>query len=398
MVYIATGGGGSVTSIAIAAPADLTVTGSPVTTSGTISLSRASQSANLFLASPNGTAGVPVYRSLVSADVPSLLAAKISDFDTQVRLSRPDQLASVGANFNLGGFKAVGLADPTNAQDAVTKAYADALLTVGNNDTNARVATTGNLNLAAPGAAIDSVTLAPGETVLVRAQSTGSQNGLYVFNGAAVPMTRATEADTNAEVKPGMFVFVVEGATNASNGFTLVTPAPVVLGTTSLSFIQTSGAGQINAGSGLTKTGNTIDAIGTTNRISVAADSIDISSSYAGQTSITTLGTVTAGVWNGTAIPLAFGGTGATTSAGARAALVTNSVFRQSFTNASLTSSLLTVTHNLGQQFVVVFVYDENGKLIITVDDVTCSSASVLTVDLTSFGTITGTWNLVILG
>ena len=398
MSYITIGGGGSVSSVGLSAPSDLTVTGSPVTTAGTISLLRASQSANLFLASPNDSAGVPVYRGMTVTDVPSLTAAKISDFDTQVRLSRPDQLATMGANFSLGGFKATGLAEPTNAQDAVTKSYADALVTVGNNQASARAATTGDINLAAPGAAIDAVTLSNGDQVLVLAQTTGSQNGLYVWNGAAVPMTRAASADTSAEVKTGMFVFVSDGAVNANNGYTLVTQAPITLETTSLLFIQTSGAGQIGAGSGLTKTGNTIDAVGTANRISVAADNIDISASYVGQTSITTLGTVATGVWNGTTIALAYGGTGATTAAGARTALGTVGVWRQSFTNTSLTSSLLTVTHTLGQQFVSVTVYDENNKLIVTVDDVTCSSSSVFTVDLTSFGPITGTWNLIAMG
>ena len=241
MSYIAIGGGGSVTSVAVAAPADFTVLGSPVTTAGTISLSRNSQSANLFLASPNGAAGVPTYRAMVAGDIPVHLSSKISDFDTQVRLSRPDQLATVGANFNLGGFKAVGLADPTNAQDAVTKAYADALLNGTLNTSYARVIATGNLSLNAPGAAIDGVTLANGDVILLAGQSTASQNGLYVFNGAAATLTRATNADTSGEVRTGLFVFVGEGATGGSSGFTLVTPSPITLGTTNLTFSQTSG-------------------------------------------------------------------------------------------------------------------------------------------------------------
>jgi hypothetical protein len=93
----------------------------------------------------------------------------------------------------------------------------------------------------------------------------------------------------------------------------LTTNGSITVGTTSLAFAQFSGAGNITAGDGLTKDGNTINAVGTADRISVAADSIDISTAYAGQTSITTLGTVTTGTWSATAIGPTKGGTGLTT-------------------------------------------------------------------------------------
>ena len=93
---------------------------------------------------------------------------------------------------------------------------------------------------------------------------------------------------------------------NADAGFVLTTNNPITLNTTSLAFAQFSGAGQISAGNGLTKTGNTIDAVGTSNRISVSANAIDIDSAYVGQTSITTLGTVTTGDWNSTNIAVLY--------------------------------------------------------------------------------------------
>ena len=68
----------------------------------------------------------------------------------------------------------------------------------------------------------------------------------------------------------------------------------------------------------MTKAGNSIDVIGTTNRITVNADSVDIASTYIGQSTITTLGTVTTGTWSSTAIAVANGGSGATDAAGAR--------------------------------------------------------------------------------
>lgn len=389
---------GTITSVNVSAPADFTVDGGPVMTSGTISLVRNSQSANLFLASPDGAAGVPVYRAMVAADVPSLLPAKITGFDTQVRLSRLDQMAAPTAVVSFNGQLASGLATPVNSQDAATKLYVDSVASSISNKSTARVATTGNINLTTPGATIDGITMSSGDVFLAASQSVGSENGLWVWNGASSAATRATNADASAEVKSGMFVFVQSGTVNGSNGFTLVTPDPIVLGTTALSFIQTSGAGQILAGSGLTKNGNSLDVVGTADRILVAADSIDISANYAGQSSITTVGTITSGTWNGTATAIANGGTGATTAASARAALGATAVYRQSFTNASLTTGVLTVTHSLGQQHCLVEVYDDGNRKVPTVDDVTCSSTTSLTVDLTSFGTLAGTWQVVVIG
>ena len=86
----------------------------------------------------------------------------------------------------------------------------------------------------------------------------------------------------------------------------------VTIGSTSLTFAQFSGAGTIGAGAGLSKTGSTLNVGGTANRISVGADTIDIDASYAGQTSITTLGTISSGTWQGTEIGVQYGGTGLT--------------------------------------------------------------------------------------
>jgi hypothetical protein len=80
--------------------------------------------------------------------------------------------------------------------------------------------------------------------------------------------------------------------------------------------VQFSGAGQIIAGGGMTKTGNQLDVVGTANRIAVAADNVDIDPAYVGQTSITTLGSVVTGTWNATTVAVARGGTGAVTLTG----------------------------------------------------------------------------------
>ncbi len=78
---------------------------------------------------------------------------------------------------------------------------------------SARVATQGNVNLASPGASLDGVAMAVNDRVLVRAQDTGADNGLYIWNGAAVPMTRAPDASTASELESA--TLTVEEGTNA---------------------------------------------------------------------------------------------------------------------------------------------------------------------------------------
>lgn len=244
------------------------------------------------------------------------LASTISDFDTQVRTNRLDQMALPTASVNLNNQKIINLTDPSNPQEAATKNYVDSVATGSVYWKNpVRVLSTTNINLASPGATIDGVTMVTNDRFAVVGQSTGSANGIYVWNGAAVAATRSTDADTSAEVKSGMAFWVSEGTANADTAWTLTTNDPITLGTTSLTFVQFSGLGQITAGNGLTKTGSTLDVGGTAGRISVAADAVDIDAAYVGQSSITTLGTIATGTWNATIISIAKGGTGAATFA-----------------------------------------------------------------------------------
>jgi hypothetical protein len=232
------------------------------------------------------------------------VAATISDFNVAVRLNRLDQMALPTATINANGQLITGVATPVGATDAVNKTYVDNVAAGLDFKSSVRVAATTAVNLAAPGAAIDGVTLSAGNRVLLTAQSTASQNGIYVWNGAAAAATRASDADASAEVTSGLYVFVEEGTANGSKAFVLSTPDPITLGTTALTFSLFSGGG--------------VSVVGTANRITVTGPQIDIAANYAGQTSITTLGTVTSGTWNGTPVPVAYGGTGATTAAQAR--------------------------------------------------------------------------------
>jgi phage-related tail fiber protein len=194
--------------------------------------------------------------------------------------------------------KITSLADPTNAQDAATKAYVDAARAGLDVKQSVRATTTANIALSGT-TTIDDVVLVVGDRVLVKNQSTASQNGIYVV--AAGSWARATDADSNDKVTSGMFCFVEEGTLNGDSGWVLATNAPTTLGTTNLTFAQFSGTGQITAGAGLTKDGNILNVVAVdATRIVVNADNIDlattgVSASTYRSVSVDAYGRVTAG-------------------------------------------------------------------------------------------------------
>lgn len=302
--------------------------------------------------------------TLSATDIPTLTASKISDFDTQVRSSRLDQMTAPTGNVSLNSQKITNLAEPTNSSDAATKNYVDSAVQGLDVKASVRTAASSNVSLSAPGGTIGGVTMVSGDRVLLFGQTSAAENGIYVWTGAAAALTRAADANTASKLTPGSFFFVEEG-TFGDNGYVLTTDAPITIDSTALTFTQFSGAGQITAGAGLTKNGNTVDVgagtgiqvdadsvgltgqalalhnlttngliartgsgtvsartvTGTTNRITitngdgVSGDpTIDISSSYVGQSTITTVGTIGTGSWQGSLIGLAYGGTGANLS------------------------------------------------------------------------------------
>ena len=207
-----------------------------------------------------------------------LVASNINNFDSQVRTNRLDQMAVPTASVSLNSQKITNLATPTDDNDAATKAYVDASRAGLDVKQSVRVASTiFDVLLPLSGLqTVDGVSLVAGDRILVKnLDATPSQNGIYVVSSGS--WSRATDADSSAEVTAGMFVFVSEGTTNADSGWVLTTNDTITLGSTALAFAQFSGAGQIVAGDGLTKSGNTIN-VGTANttRIVVNADNIDL--------------------------------------------------------------------------------------------------------------------------
>jgi hypothetical protein len=276
-------------------------------------------------------------------------------------------LNTSNSTISFNGNRIQGVGEPTQAQDAATKNYVDAIqqgldlhesvrATSGLTAINTSVlyfqtqAPSSTSGASASGAYIESVnnealsttyfdsqSLIVGERVLVASGAstttyningvtttpgggTNVINGIYTVTsvggaGSKWKLTRAADVDSNIELEGGTFTFVQTGSLYADSGWTCTTDTHTTLisfGSTAITFTQFSGAGAIVAGAGLTKDGNTIDAVGTADRISVSANAIDIASTYVGQTSITTLGTISAGTWSAGTIALNRGGTGTT--------------------------------------------------------------------------------------
>ena len=199
--------------------------------------------------------------------------------------------------------------DPTQAQDAATKAYVDAVKTGLDVKDSVVVATTANITIATAlnvGDTIDGVTLSDGDRVLVKDQSDATENGIYVAGSSPA---RAGDANANAELTGGSFVFVEQGTANGDNGYVFTHNGTPTLGSTNLTVAQFSGAGQITAGAALTKTGNQLDVGVDDSSIEVSSDALRVKS--AGITNTMLAGSIDLTSKVTGTLPVANGGTGA---------------------------------------------------------------------------------------
>lgn len=204
-----------------------------------------------------------------------------------------------GQTYTFASATAITVPTPSSDAHATTKAYVDAVATGLDVKASCRLATaavlpdctgTGTgvgktLTADANGAlSVDSVAVAVGNRILVKNQVSGADNGIYVVTatgGAGAPfvLTRAADADQNAEVTAGMFTFVAEGTVNADSGFVLTTNDTITVDTTALEFSQFSGAGQVIAGAGLDKSGNTLLINDYNKGVQVDADGLEVDGS-----------------------------------------------------------------------------------------------------------------------
>ena len=217
------------------------------------------RAANSILSGPTtGSDAAPTFRALVAADIPSLAHDKISDFDAGVRANRLDQMAAPTASVSLNSQTITNLADPVNTQDAATRGFVEATSQGLDVKDSCVAATTGNITISTAlnnGDVIDGQTLSTNDRVLVKDQSTASENGIYVVGSSPA---RAADLAAGSDAA-GMFTFIEQGTVNADNGFVCTSnKGSAVTGTNNLTFAQFSGAGQITTADGLQKSGNTI--------------------------------------------------------------------------------------------------------------------------------------------
>jgi hypothetical protein len=164
-------------------------------------------------------------------------------------------------NQSLGGNKLTSSGNASADSDVPNYGQVKALMQALDRKDSVRVAVDTDVTIANPGTdTFDGITLAQGDALLLTAQATGSQNGIYIFDTDSTPLVRRGDADSSAEVTAGLTTVVEEG-TYADKRAILITNNPIVLGTTALDFTFESTGETVIAGDGLTKTGSTIDVV-----------------------------------------------------------------------------------------------------------------------------------------
>lgn len=300
------GAGGSVTSVSATGSTGLTVGGSPITGSGTLTFTLGTElqglsgvatnglvtrtaagtytgrtitgtASNIVVTNGDGVAGAPTINlatagTAVTAQfvaittdaygrVTATTAATSGNITTALGytpVSKAGDSMNSAANLTFsGGGTVTGLpTTPVGSTDAASKAYVDSLAQGLDPKGSVRAATTAAGTLAtsfANGSVIDGVTLATNDRILIKNQAAPADNGIYTVNASGAP-TRATDANLWTEL-PGAFTFVEEGTSLADTGWVCTSNAGGTLGTTAVTFVQFSGTGSYTAGTGLTLSG-----------------------------------------------------------------------------------------------------------------------------------------------
>ena len=249
------------------------------------------RTANTVLSGPtSGSAAAPTFRALVAGDL-----LKLNEF------TAPDGAVSLNSQ------KITNLATPTADGDAASKSYVDGVSQGLDIKDSVRAATTANITIATAlnnGDTLDGVSLSTNDRVLVKDQSSASENGIYIVGSSPA---RADDMAAGSDAA-GAFMFVESGTVNGDNGFVCSSDkGSAVVGTNNLTFVQFSGAGQITAGDGLEKSGNTL-SIDLKSNGGIAFESSELALNLSGSSITGTLA-------------ISDGGTGSTSASASRSAL-----------------------------------------------------------------------------
>lgn len=202
---------------------------------------------------------------------------------------------------------------PTADNDIANKQYVDSVAQGLDIKAACAYTTTGNITLSglATQAGGDwGSTLTAGTRILVKNQTASAENGIYAASSTG--WTRTSDMNVWAEV-PSAFTFIQQGVTLSDTGWVCTADPGGTIGVTAMPWTQFSGAGTYLAGNGLQIVGNTFSVKPNGTSLDASSSGLKISDTYAGQTSITTLGTIATGTWHGSTIGVAYGGTGAAT-------------------------------------------------------------------------------------
>lgn len=277
----------------------------------------------------------------------------------------------LGAGLDVGGTIVANVGSPSASTDAANKGYVDNLVAGLSWKDEVRAATTANGTLAsafANSSVIDGITLATGDRILLKNQTTQTENGIYVVAASGAP-ARATDADATAELNNAT-VFIRLGTVNAGKSYTQTTDNPTV-GSSNIVWAQFNAGTVYTAslgvtlsgtdfrlaagasGAGLTLTTGVLDIVAADTSLTVNADSIQVNPAASGGLSV---------------------------SSGLKVDSTVARVYSQA-TNAN--STTVSVTHSLGVQLVQVAVMvTSTGEVVFP--DIVCTSTSVVTL---TFGT-----------
>lgn len=183
--------------------------------------------------------------AITNEKVASGAGIELSKIQSGTSLLNKDGSVALTGNLDFGNQKGVNLGTPTSNNDAANKVYVDNLINAlpsAYKYRNVHVASVANITLSNPGTSVfDGHTLTSGDRVLVKNQTTQSENGIYVFNGSSSAMTRAIDSDAWDELV-GTLVYVDIGTVNAESRFFCTSNTGGTLGSTAVTYVQdTSG-------------------------------------------------------------------------------------------------------------------------------------------------------------